>query len=93
MDVHDPYREVGHCLFVVVQRLAGEVGFFGDEPLLLVLLVAIVLVLGNVGTLARITQCVEVATVDIFETSRSRSLMEFKTSIKSSLSLSLSIKC
>ena len=31
--------------------------------------------------------------VDIFETSRSRSLMEFKTSIKSSLSLSLSIKC
>ena len=52
----------------MVQRLAGEVSFFGDEPILLVLLVAIVLVLGNVGTLGRITLCVEVALVDLFKT-------------------------
>ena len=52
----------------MVQRLAAESGFFWDEPLLLVLLVAIDLVLGNVGTLDRITLGVEVALVDLVET-------------------------
>ena len=46
---------------VVVQQLAEEGGFFGNEPILLVLFVAIVLIHGSVGTLSRIALDVEVA--------------------------------
>ena len=49
--------------------MAAECGFFGDEPLLLVLLVAIELVFGNFGSLNRIALCIDVATVDLMETS------------------------
>ena len=45
-----------------------ECGFFWNKPLLLVLLVAVDLVLANVGTLGRIALGKEVATVDIVET-------------------------
>ena len=49
--------------------LAAICGLFWNQPLLLVLFVAIELVLGNVGTLNRITLGVEVALVDLFEAS------------------------
>ena len=48
--------------------MALECGFFWDEPLLLVLLVAVDLVLGNVRPLSRIALGKGVATVDIVET-------------------------
>ena len=68
----------------MVQRLAAKCGFFWDEPLLLVLLVAVDLVLANVGTLGRIALGKGVATVDIVETSLlSVNLSSYKRSIKS----------
>ena len=84
-DFDDPSWDVGlHWILVVVQRLAAKCGFFWDEPLLPVLLVAVDLVLANVGTLGRIALGKGVATVDIVETSLlSVNLSSDKRSIES----------
>ena len=64
--------------------MTAKGGFFWNEPLLLVLLVAVDLVLANVGTLGRIALGEGVATVDIVETSLlSINLSSDKRSIES----------